>query len=92
MSFFCFQLDIVIWWEFVESKANWSDGVARNGDKCLWAAEHGFTVETVAMPVLSARSLADVIEARRNHVGIGSLAVSAFDGLLRALGVAARGL
>ena len=87
---FCFQLDITIWWEFVESKANWSDGVSRVGSKCPWAAEHGFSVDKVSVLDLPARSLADVIVGFRKHPGIGVVACSALDELLRVFGVAAR--
>ena len=90
LALFCFQLDITIWWEYVESDANWSDGVSRVGSKCPWAAAHNFSVESVAVPALSARSMESVIDDLRKLHGIGAFACSAFDDLLRAFGGAAR--
>ena len=50
VHFLMFRFNISIWWEFVDSKANWSDGVSRWGaeDKC--AREHGFTLTQLQTP------------------------------------------
>ena len=39
----CYRLDCRVWLEFVESDANWSDGISRDLDKDEFSKEHGFT-------------------------------------------------
>ena len=41
----CFQLDCRIWLEWVDSEANWSDGLGRLLDKDPFVVEHGFTTQ-----------------------------------------------
>ena len=87
VSLFLFQLKTVVWWEFVESEANWADGVSRDGSACAWAAAHGFDVAKVIAPALTASSVRSVAQELRSLVGIGDTASRACDGLLQALGV-----
>jgi len=42
--FFMYVFDISIWWEFIDSKANWSDGVSRRGQADEFARAHGFNL------------------------------------------------
>jgi hypothetical protein len=37
-----FELRIAVYFEWIESKANWSDGVSRDGSKDQWAKKHLF--------------------------------------------------
>ena len=39
-----------IWFEYVESKANWSDGASRLLQMDLWQERNGFKVELVDTP------------------------------------------
>jgi hypothetical protein len=46
---FCaFHLDSRIWIEWVDSGANWSDGLSREFERDPFIAEHGFAVEPIA--------------------------------------------
>jgi len=38
----CFRLNIRIWFEFVDSEANWSDGISRDFDEDIFAKTHEF--------------------------------------------------
>ena len=40
-----YLLEIEVWFEWVESKANWSDGISRTFEKDVFARDHGFTTE-----------------------------------------------
>ena len=42
-----FKLDVRVWWEWVETDANWSDGSSRLFAECDWAAKHKFSVREV---------------------------------------------
>ncbi len=37
-----FELRIAVYFEWIESKANWSDGVSRDGSRDQWAKKHNF--------------------------------------------------
>ena len=46
---FCvFHLDAQVWIEWVDSGANWSDGLSREFDRDPFIARHGFLVEKIA--------------------------------------------
>ena len=89
MALFLFRINAIVWWEFVESEANWSDGVSRKGSGCAWAKRHNFTVQDVVMPALAAGTVAEAIVQLRSLSGIGVFALAAFDDILQALGVSA---
>jgi hypothetical protein len=42
VHFLAFRADIDIWWEYVDSKSNWADGISRDLGNCPWAASRGF--------------------------------------------------
>ena len=44
------HFDIAIWWEFVDSKANWSDGISREGADDTFAREHKFVTGCLPTP------------------------------------------
>ena len=39
-----------LWFEFVESKSNWSDGISRDLGKCEFCRAHGIRTEQVFIP------------------------------------------
>ena len=39
-----------VWFEYIESDANWADGISRNGVFDTWASEHGFPASVVELP------------------------------------------
>jgi hypothetical protein len=45
------QLRMRPWWEYVESKANWSDSASRLGEADPWIKKHGFHVRTGTVPL-----------------------------------------
>ena len=45
-----FALQTWVYFEWVESDANWSDGVSRVGQRCEWARDNGFAVQSIAAP------------------------------------------
>ena len=47
-----YEIDVRIWIEYIETDANWADGVSRRGPDCHWARKHGFQVRTVEVPQL----------------------------------------
>ena len=47
-----YRTDTRLWMEYVETTANWADGVSRRGLECPWAYANGFTVRTVRVPKL----------------------------------------
>ncbi len=50
----CFALEIQSYYEYVESKANWSDEISRLGSKGPWAIQNNFQIQQcqVAMMLL----------------------------------------
>ena len=83
---FLFMLKTTMWWEYVESNANWADGVSRKeGKHCRWAAAHGFSVVQVEGPKVMAQSVSEVVASLRAMDGIGLVAESAFGKMCRAL-------
>jgi hypothetical protein len=45
-----FSLKCCVFFEYVESAANWSDGISRSGTLDTWHREHGFTAARISMP------------------------------------------
>ena len=65
-----FQLQTRIWWEYVPSSANWSDGISRLLGHDPWAAEQGFVTREVDLPVqLWLDSLAELWARIRTALG-----------------------
>ena len=75
-----------VWWEWVESDANWSDGASRDLKECSWAKRNGFKLEEVAQPWASGLELHVVLPQLQRIVGIGDEAAGAVDRLITALG------
>ena len=44
-------LQVRVWFEYVESAANWSDGVSRELEKDPWAQANGFPVAIAEVPL-----------------------------------------
>ena len=42
-----FALQVWVYFEWVESEANWADGVSREGRNCQWSKDHGFAVQGI---------------------------------------------
>ncbi len=40
-----------LWFEFVDSKSNWADGISRDLGHCAWVLENGFDTREVSIPV-----------------------------------------
>ena len=40
-----------LWYEYVESDANWSDGISRKLEMCPWCREQGFSLRKVEVPL-----------------------------------------
>ena len=49
--FLAFRAGVDIWWEYVDSKSNWADGVSRDLGACPWAAQRGFRTQAYPIPV-----------------------------------------
>ena len=81
-----FVLDTRVWWEWVESKSNWSDGSSRLYLKCPWARRNGFSMREVTQPWITARAVDDVIPQLLSLVGIGEVAAQAICRVESALG------
>ena len=45
-----FALKTWVYFEWVESEANWSDGISRDGKGCQWAMRHNFQTSQIAFP------------------------------------------
>ena len=45
-----YSIDARLWVEYVETDANWADGVSREGPNCRWASSHDFRVRYVDVP------------------------------------------
>ena len=39
-----------VWWEYVESNSNWSDGISRYGPKDVFAKRHNFVIVEMSIP------------------------------------------
>ena len=39
-----------IWWEYVQSESNWSDGASREGKDNTWIQEKGFSIISCEVP------------------------------------------
>ena len=50
MGFVCLQVNSNTWFEFVDSKSNWSDSVSRKLADCPFCKKHGIPVEKVEIP------------------------------------------
>lgn len=50
VHFLAYRHNIRIWFEFVDSEANWSDGVSRNLGSDSFARENNFEVSTLSVP------------------------------------------
>ena len=72
-----FQAHIMTYFEWVESKANWSDGVSRDLDDCPWAAARGFQVAVVAEPACASSSLDALLADLVSFPGIWEVAGAA---------------
>ena len=49
----CMELDISVYFEWIQSKSNWSDGISRDGLKDKWYQSKGFRVsESRCIPLL----------------------------------------
>ena len=46
----CALLRVRIWWEYVQSKSNWSDGASRLLEACPWARRHNFSLVEETLP------------------------------------------
>ncbi len=44
------HLDLRVWFEWVDSNSNWSDGVSREFDQDEFAARHGFHLQPMSSP------------------------------------------
>ena len=81
-----FQAHKMVYFEWVESKANWSDGVSRDLDACPWAAAHCFSVAVVPEPACSSSSLDALLADLVSFPGIGVVAGAALSALRVAFG------
>ena len=45
-----FQIHTMVYFEWVESKANWSDGISREGPEDLWSTQNGFEIAPTLFP------------------------------------------
>ena len=62
-----------VYWEFVESAANWADGASRLLLEDRWHVQHGFQIEQVApisIPRLHALDTISSVTARLNNSGV----------------------
>ena len=48
--FLAFRHDVHVWFEFVDSKSNWADGISRELDKDPFAIKHGYEIGEVSIP------------------------------------------
>ena len=87
---FLFQTHTSVYFEWVESDANWADGVSRQLSKCPWAATQGFAVSELPEPAMSARSLEVLLVELAMWSGIGEMAGAALSSLSVALGSSSR--
>ena len=46
-----FALKAGFFWEWVPSKANWSDEISRDGLQATWHKRHGFTTHFAVFPL-----------------------------------------
>ena len=46
-----FHWNLQFWFEFVESDANWADGISRDGPEDVFVKKHGFHVQHMKAPV-----------------------------------------
>ena len=81
-----FVLDARIWWEWVESEANWSDGASREFGTCLWAKRHEFALREVPQPDMFGLELQQTLPQLMRIDGIGQTAAEAVLDLIAALG------
>ena len=51
VHFLSLKYDFRIWFEFIDSGANWSDGISRELHDDQFAKDHGFRVSTLAVPL-----------------------------------------
>ena len=49
-----YAMDTRLWLEYIETTANWADGVSRNGTTDAWALRHGFQLSRATLPQLLA--------------------------------------
>ena len=49
-AFLCFRKNVRVWYEFVPSKANWSDSVSRELLDCPFCAKHGIPISVLQIP------------------------------------------
>ena len=80
-----FKLDVRVWWEWVETDANWSDGASRLFADCDWAANPEFSLREVPQTNVYGQNLSDVLVSLRSLDGIGDLAEAAITDILAAL-------
>ena len=57
------KLRSTVWFEYVESNSNWSDGASREGLKDPWTRENGFSVGVCEVPIWPWTADADRREA-----------------------------
>ena len=51
VALMCAFLQCRIWYEYVESKANWADGPSRLLEACPWVEKHQFPMNRFSVPV-----------------------------------------
>ena len=49
-AFLCFHFNCNIWYEFVDSESNWSDGLSRKGAADDFVSRHNFAVSEMRTP------------------------------------------
>ena len=49
--FLAFHHDVHVWFEFVDSESNWSDGISRDLGEDKWAKQHGFALRELSIPL-----------------------------------------
>ena len=82
-----YELNTRVWWEWVESKSNWSDGASRLFLGCPWAAKHGFALRELPQPMVYGEDLEKFLPMLLLVDGIGGTAAVAIQRLIAALGV-----
>ena len=80
-----FKLDVRVWWEWVETDANWSDGASRLFSECDWATRHQFQIREVPQTLVHGLVLSDVLCSLQSMSGIGVVAEQAIAEILSAL-------
>ena len=81
-----YALQARVWWDWIESKANWSDGASRQFRQCPWTRKHGFTLIEVEQPWVTGAGLIGIMRDLSKIGDIGECAAGAVRAIIGALG------